>query len=64
MSWTVDNGIKEVVSVFYDEKNIKSFWEELSMIIVTAYYFSILSIGAFALGTIYKYIYQLKSTEK
>lgn len=53
MNWTADGGIAPLVKMFYYQQQIKTFSQELKIVICTAYYFSVLCIGCYGAGWLY-----------
>lgn len=53
MTWTADDGLASLVSLFYSQQQIKTFDQELKIILKTAYYFSVLSIIYFGAAELY-----------
>ena len=56
MNWTADGGIAPLVSMFYNQRQIKTFSQELKIIVITAYYFAILAIIVYSAGWLYEVI--------
>jgi len=56
MTWTADDGLANLVSLFYHQQQIKTFNQELKIILKTAYYFSVLSIIYYAAAELYERI--------
>jgi len=56
MSWTADDGLATIVSLFYRQQQIKTFNQELKIILTTAYYFSVLSIIYYGAADLYERI--------
>jgi len=56
MTWTADDGLASLVSLFYSQQQIKTFNQELKIILKTAYYFSVLSIIYFGAAELYERI--------
>jgi hypothetical protein len=54
MTWTADDGLASVVSLFYSQQQIKTFDQELKIILKTAYYFSVLSIIYYGAADLYE----------
>ena len=56
MSWTADNGLAWLVRVLYDQEQIKTFSQELLIVVNTSYYFSVVVIAALALSKVYLFV--------
>lgn len=59
MSWTADEGLAPLVRLFYYQHEIKTFSQELKIIVTTAYYFALIAITAFGIAEIYKFLVRL-----
>ena len=53
MNWTADGGIAPLVKMFYNQRQIKTFSQELKIIVITAYYFSVLAVFVYGVGWLY-----------
>ena len=53
MNWTADDGLANLVTYFYNQSEIKTFSQELKIVINTVYYFSLLVIIFYGIGAIY-----------
>lgn len=53
MNWTADDGLANFVNYFYYQSEIKTFNQQLKIIINTVYYFSLLVIVFYGIGAIY-----------
>ena len=53
MNWTADNGLANFVRYFYNQNEIKTFNQELKIVINTVYYFSLLVIIFYGIGAVY-----------
>lgn len=53
MNWTADGGIAPLVSHFYYQQQIKTFSQELKIVIITAYYFAVLVVFIYGVGWVY-----------
>lgn len=56
MTWTADDGLAPLVRLLYDQREIKTFSQELLIIVNTSYYFAIIVIVAFAAAIAYRLI--------
>lgn len=56
MTWTADNGLASLVRVLYDQQQIKTFSQELLIVVNTSYYFAIIAIVAFGLAVAYRLV--------
>jgi heme/copper-type cytochrome/quinol oxidase subunit 2 len=56
MTWTAESGLAPLVRLFYDQQQIKTFAQELLIVVNTSYYFSLIVIVAFALATVYSFV--------
>jgi hypothetical protein len=54
MTWTANDGLASLVSLFYSQHQIKTFDQELKIILKTAYYFTVLSIIYFGAAELYE----------
>jgi hypothetical protein len=54
MTWTAESGLAPLVRLLYDQEQIKTFAQELLIVVNTSYYFSLIVIVAFAAATIYR----------
>lgn len=52
MTWTADSGLAPLVRLFYDQQQIKTFAQELLIVVNTSYYFSLIVIVAFGAASI------------
>lgn len=56
MTWTSESGLAPLVSLLYDQKQIKTFAQELLIVVNTSYYFSLIVIVAFAAAAVYRLV--------
>ena len=56
MNWTADDGLASLVSLLYHQQQIKTFDQELKIILTTAYYFSVFTILYYAIAELYERI--------
>ena len=54
MNWTADGGLEAIVKLFYHQHQVKTFSQELKIVINTAYYYSLLTIVFYAVGEVYR----------
>lgn len=54
MNWTADGGIAPLVRHFYYQQQIKTFSQELKIVITTAYYFAVLVIVIYGVGWLWQ----------
>jgi uncharacterized membrane protein YiaA len=54
MTWTADSGLAPLVRLFYDQQQIKTFAQELLIVVNTSYYFSLIVIVAFGAASIHR----------
>lgn len=54
MDWTANNGLATLVKLFYDQREIKTFSQELRIVVNTAYYFSLIVIITYGAAEIYE----------
>ena len=54
MNWTADDGLADIVKLFYRQNRIQTFSQELKIVVNTIYYFSLLVIVCYAIGEIYR----------
>lgn len=56
MTWTAESGLAPLVRLLYDQQQIKTFAQELLIVVNTSYYFSLIVIVAFAAASAYSYL--------
>jgi hypothetical protein len=62
MNWTADDGLATLVKLLYSQQKIKTFSQELKIIVTTSYYFALITIAAFSVAEVYKFVVgQIKS---
>jgi hypothetical protein len=54
MTWTAGSGLAPLVRLLYDQQVIKTFAQELLIVVNTSYYFSLIVIISFAAATIHR----------
>jgi len=54
MNWTANDGLANFVKLIYNQNQIKTFSQELKIVINTAYYFSLLALSFYAVGEVYR----------
>lgn len=54
MNWTADDGLANLVRLFYHQNKIQTFTQELKIVINTTYYFSLLVILSYGAGELYR----------
>jgi hypothetical protein len=63
MTWTADDGLASLVSLFYHQQQIKTFDQELKIILTTAYYFSVFTILYYGIADLYERINKKEENE-
>ena len=63
MNWTADDGLASLVSLLYHQQQIKTFDQELKIILTTAYYFSVFTILYYAIAELYERIIKKEENE-
>lgn len=62
MNWTADDGLSALVRLLYSQQKIKTFSQELKIIVTTSYYFALIIIAASSIAEVYKFVLaQIKS---
>jgi hypothetical protein len=56
MNWTADGGLASIVKLIYNQNQIKTFSQELRIVVNTAYYYSLLSILFYGAGEVYRLV--------
>lgn len=61
MTWTAESGLAPLVRLLYDQQQIKTFAQELLIVVNTSYYFSLIVIFAFAAAALYRLLFNRKN---